>query len=60
MRVLHLYSGNLYGGIERMLWTLARHARLRPWLDQHFALCFHGRLRDELVDVGVQIGRAHV
>jgi glycosyltransferase involved in cell wall biosynthesis len=42
MRVLHVYSGNLYGGIETLLATLARRT------DHSFALCFEGRLSREL------------
>jgi glycosyltransferase involved in cell wall biosynthesis len=43
-RILHLWSGNLYGGVERFLASLAQigHA------DHHFALCFDGRLAGEL------------
>jgi len=48
MKLLHLYSGNLYGGVERMLGTLARLQNLYPQLEHSFALCFHGKLWDEL------------
>jgi glycosyltransferase involved in cell wall biosynthesis len=48
MRVLHLYAGNLYGGIERLLVELARQATLCPVMSPHFALCFAGRLSEEL------------
>jgi glycosyltransferase involved in cell wall biosynthesis len=48
MRVLHIYSGNLYGGIETMLVTLARERRLCPEMESHFALSFEGRLSEEL------------
>jgi glycosyltransferase involved in cell wall biosynthesis len=46
MKILHLYSGNLYGGVERMLILL-------PELDaadceHHFALCFEGKLAQVL------------
>ena len=30
LRVLHVHSGNLYGGVETFLTTLARDARRRP------------------------------
>lgn len=46
-RVLHVYSGNLYGGIETFLRTLARHAGAASAATD-FALCFEGRLADEL------------
>lgn len=48
MRVLHSYSGNLYGGVETLLVTLARNRSLCPTMDSHFALCFPGRLGSEL------------
>jgi glycosyltransferase involved in cell wall biosynthesis len=41
-----VYAGNLYGGVERMLATLAP-ARVEG-LEQAFALSFDGRLADEL------------
>ena len=48
MRVLHIAAGNLYGGVETFLVTLARFRKSVPALDQEFALCFDGRLKDEL------------
>jgi hypothetical protein len=48
MRVLHINAGNLYGGIETLLVTLARHRGLCPEVEPHFALCFEGRLSKEL------------
>jgi glycosyltransferase involved in cell wall biosynthesis len=47
MRLLHIPSGNLYGGVETMLATLARCGRGGA-LEQEFALCFDGRLATEL------------
>jgi glycosyltransferase involved in cell wall biosynthesis len=52
LRVLHCYSGNLYGGIETLLATLARRRDVRPDLIPEFALCFEGRLADELRAAG--------
>ncbi|HYJ81105.1 MAG TPA: glycosyltransferase, partial [Longimicrobiaceae bacterium] len=52
MRVLHLYSGNLYGGVEAILAALARHAGLVPEMETRFALCFDGRLARELRAAG--------
>jgi glycosyltransferase involved in cell wall biosynthesis len=52
MRVLHVHSGNLYGGVETLLVTLARNRHLRPEMETHFALCFEGRLSKELIDAG--------
>lgn len=62
MRVLHVHSGNLYGGVETLLRTLAlcgepRRGLTRPATETHFALCFEGRLLDELTAAGAS---AHV
>lgn len=51
-RVLHVHSGNLYGGVETLLRTLASGRELCPAMETHFALCFEGRLKDELEAVG--------
>jgi glycosyltransferase involved in cell wall biosynthesis len=50
-----VHSGNLYGGVETLMVTLARERQLCPMMQPHFALCFGGRLREELVDAGVPI-----
>lgn len=55
MRVLHIYSGNLYGGIETFLVTLARYQHLCPTLEHSFALCFEGRLNRELNEAGAKV-----
>lgn len=55
MRVLHLTAGNLFGGIETYLLTLARLRHLCPDMEPEFALCFPGRLRDELLATGVPV-----
>ncbi|ABF89766.1 glycosyl transferase, group 1 family protein [Myxococcus xanthus DK 1622] len=55
LRVLHISSGNLYGGIETLLHTMARERNLRPSLSHAFALCFEGRLARELRDAGVEV-----
>src|SRR5712692_3701960 len=55
MRVLHVHSGNLYGGVETLLLTLARYRDLCPAMEPEFALCFEGRLSEELNAVGVRI-----
>lgn len=52
MRVLHVHSGNLYGGVETFLATLAREAPLAPDMVPSFALAFAGRLSRELADAG--------
>jgi len=55
MRVLHVHSGNLYGGVETLLLTLARYRDLCPAMEPEFALCFEGRLSEELNAVGARI-----
>ena len=57
MRLLHIHSGNLYGGVETLLTTLARSRDLFPALESHFALCFEGRLTDELQLAGAAVHR---
>ncbi len=55
LRVLHVYSGNLYGGVETLLATLARYRDARPDMESHFALAFEGRLSEELRRAGVPV-----
>jgi glycosyltransferase involved in cell wall biosynthesis len=63
MRVLHIASGNFYGGVETLLVTLARHRALCPAMEPAFGLCFDGRLSEALAaaDVPVHLlGRVRV
>ncbi len=55
MKVLHLYSGNLFGGVETLLVTLAKQRSVCPQMQPHFALCFEGRLATELRAAGVDV-----
>jgi glycosyltransferase involved in cell wall biosynthesis len=55
MKVLHVYAGNLFGGIETLLVTLARERHLCPEMEPQFALCFPGRLSQELTSTGVKV-----
>lgn len=55
MRVLHIVSGRLYGGVETMLVTLARCRSICPKMQPEFALCFDGRLREELAATGAPV-----
>ncbi len=55
MKVLHLYAGNLYGGIETLLATMARLRHVAPGMEPEFGLCFRGRLWEELVATGVPV-----
>src|SRR6185312_12667273 len=55
LKVLHVGSGNLYGGIETVLTTLAKYRNSCPQMEQHFALCFTGRLTLELATAKVPV-----
>lgn len=55
MRVLHVYAGNLYGGVEAMLATFARLRELVPEMEPAFALAYEGRLSRELRDTGAAV-----
>src|ERR1700687_6346715 len=55
VRVLHLNAGNLYGGVETVLVTLARLRHLCPTMEPHFGLCYEGRLSRELAAAGVPV-----
>jgi glycosyltransferase involved in cell wall biosynthesis len=55
MRVLHIDGGNLFGGVETLLLTLARLRDLTPEMEPEFALCFEGRLSTELKAIGVPV-----
>jgi glycosyltransferase involved in cell wall biosynthesis len=51
--VLHIYSGNLFGGVETVLITLA--GEECSHLPSEFALCFEGRLSTELRSRGASL-----
>lgn len=55
MRVLYLQAGNLYGGVESTLVTMARYRHLSPEIEPTFAVCFEGRLSRELKASGVDV-----
>jgi glycosyltransferase involved in cell wall biosynthesis len=55
MRVLYVHSGNLYGGVETLLVTLARYRDLCPEMKPHYALCFEGRVSAELAAAGAPV-----
>ena len=57
IRVLHVHSGNVYGGIEAMLITQVRQRELCPAMESSFALCFIGRLSEELKAAGAPVHR---
>ncbi len=52
LKVLHLNAGNMYGGIETALGTLARLQVNHPSIEFEYGLCFPGRHRDELIASG--------
>lgn len=54
-RVLHVAAGNLFGGVETLLVTLARLGSKFRQLESEFALCFEGRLSTELRGAGARI-----
>jgi glycosyltransferase involved in cell wall biosynthesis len=55
MKLLHIYAGNLFGGIETLLLTLAKQQSLCAQLQSQFALCFEGRLSRELRNLDAQV-----
>ncbi|MBD2692162.1 glycosyltransferase [Anabaena catenula] len=55
MKVLHVYAGNLFGGIETLLVTLAKEQSLCSQMQHHFALCFEGRLAKELRNLSAKV-----
>ncbi|MDR3638946.1 MAG: glycosyltransferase family 4 protein [Isosphaeraceae bacterium] len=55
LRVLHCSAGNLHGGVETVLNTLARQRALNPRLAPEFALGFEGRSSAELRAAGATV-----
>jgi len=55
MRLLHVHSGNLYGGVETLLSTLAHYRALCAEMEPEFALCFDGRIAAELRQAGTTV-----
>lgn len=55
MRVLHVYSGNLNGGVESLLKTLAAERHLCGSMDPEYALCFDDALARGLRATGVSV-----
>jgi glycosyltransferase involved in cell wall biosynthesis len=55
MKVLYLNSGNLFGGIETLLVTIARHRTARPAMIPEFGACFAGRYTEALRETGVAV-----
>jgi len=55
LRVLHCAAGNMHGGVETVLNTLARQRARNPRLEPEFALGFEGRSSAELRASGVPV-----
>lgn len=55
MDVLHVHSGNMFGGVERMLETLAPATAGVTPMRSSYALCFDGRVAAGLVAAGAEI-----
>jgi glycosyltransferase involved in cell wall biosynthesis len=55
MRVVHVASGRLFGGIEQMLITLARCRGVTPAVDVTFAVAAPGRLEEGLRAAAVEV-----
>ncbi|MDH6060043.1 hypothetical protein NWP17_06265 [Chrysosporum bergii ANA360D] len=49
MKVMHIHPGNLFGGIETLLVTLAKKQNLCPLMQHHWALYFKARLANSEV-----------
>ena len=54
---MHIDAGNIFGGVESFLITLARYRRLCPEMEPEFAVCFEGRLAADLAKTGVWVHR---
>jgi glycosyltransferase involved in cell wall biosynthesis len=52
LRLLHVSTGNLYGGVENTLVTLAECTDWDTRLERSVVLCFPGRLADSLAAAG--------
>jgi glycosyltransferase involved in cell wall biosynthesis len=55
VKVIHLNSGRLFGGIERVLITLASCRGLTPRMNSSFAVAAPGRFHQEIRNTGVLV-----
>ncbi len=55
LSVLHVHSGNLFGGIERAILTCVENLHLAPSVRFEFALCFTRKFSEELAAAGQTI-----
>lgn len=55
LNVVHLATGNIYGGIERILISIQKYRGLMPRLEHQFYLLFPGRLASELLKANAKV-----
>jgi glycosyltransferase involved in cell wall biosynthesis len=55
MKVLHVHSGNLFGGVETTLLAQARHRDPELDMELSFALCFAGRFSKEVAETAAPL-----
>jgi len=55
LHVLHVCAGNLFGGVERMLLTLAEERHRCPAMIPHFAVSYEGEVSRRLRETGVDV-----
>jgi glycosyltransferase involved in cell wall biosynthesis len=55
LSILHVHSGNLFGGIERAILTCVENLHLAPSIRFEFALCFTGKFSEEVAVAGQTI-----
>src|SRR5688572_5677642 len=55
MKVMHIVAGQMFGGVETHLVTLARFRKLCPEMEPHFGVCYSARLSEELKASGVPV-----
>jgi glycosyltransferase involved in cell wall biosynthesis len=55
MQILHVSAGNLFGGVETLLVTLARCRDSCPEMDPQFALSFEGKVAESLRQTSVPV-----
>ena len=55
VRVLHVHSGNMFGGVEWFLRTLVRYGGHAPWMTTDFALCFDEKIARDLRGLAARV-----
>lgn len=54
MKILHITSGNLFGGVEQLFITFAKGGGIFPKLEHYFALCFKDHLFQKLEEANAK------